>query len=172
MTHWVIHYFRQIWQIKCGQKGNTGLRHLTPSSCKRMSIRSCVPSRVLVRTRTLSGIKIPSPEWIRERWIGHHSNRNVLIRVMKIAPSCINSKLRVVKTSPKWIRSRSGGAQDIRPTSSGWVSRGLKWIRYAKIIGQIWHRGDRDIGRNLSTSLVVPSSRRRIRPGVKEGDTS
>jgi hypothetical protein len=69
-----------------------------------------------------------------------------MIRVMKIAPSWISSKLRVVKIAPKWIRSRLGGAQDIRLTSFEWESGGLKWIHYAKSIGQIRHRGDRDIG--------------------------
>ena len=123
-----------------------GLRHLTPSYCKRLSIRSCIPSRVLVRTKNLSEIIRPTFGLIHKIWIGHCSSKNVLIRVMKIAPSWISSKLRVVKTAPNWIRFRLGGAQDIRLTSSRWEPIGLKMIRHAKSIDWNRHRGDRDIG--------------------------
>jgi hypothetical protein len=87
----------------------------------------------------------------------------------KNSPSRIRSGLGVIKISPNRIGSGLGVAQSVRLTSSGWEPRGLKWIRHAKSIGRNRHRGGRDIGWNLSARLVVPSSRKRIRPGLRAG---
>jgi hypothetical protein len=145
---------------------------MPPPSHERLCVGNCIPSRILVRTKTLSGITRTSSGIIRIRWVGNHSSRNVLIRIMKISPGRIRSELRVLKISPNRIGSVLGVAQSVRLTSSKWEYRGLKWIRHAKIIGWNRHRRDRDVRRNLSASWVVPSNCRRIRPGVKKRDTS
>jgi hypothetical protein len=91
---------------------------------------------------------------------------------MKIPPNWIRSGLGVMKTTPNRIGSGLGVSQSVILTSSMWELEGLKSIHHAKSIGQNQHRGGRDIGWNLSTSWVVLSNRRRIRPGVKNRDTS
>jgi hypothetical protein len=149
-----------------------GLRHLAPSSRERLCVGNCIPYRILVSTKALSGIIRPSSGMIRIRWVGHHYNRNFLIRIVKISPSWIKSRLGVMKISPNWIGSRLGVSQSVILTSSRWEPRGLKCIHHSKIIGWNRHRGGRDIGQNLFTSWVVPSIRRRIRPKVKNRDTS
>jgi hypothetical protein len=112
----------------------------------------------MVRTKALSRILRPSSRLIHIGWVGHHSRRNVLIRIVKI--------------SPGWIGFGLGVSQSVRLTSSRWEPKGLKWIHHAKSIGWNQNQGGSDIGQNLSTSWVVPSSHRRIRPGVKKRDTS
>jgi hypothetical protein len=148
------------------------LRHLAPSSHERLCVGNCIPPRILVRTKPLSEIIKSSFGLIHVRWVGHHSSRNVLIRIMKISPSQIRSKLGVIESASKWIGSGLGVAQCVRLTSFGWEPRRLKWIHHAKIIGRNQHQGGRDIGWNLPANLVVPSSHRRIRVEVKNMENS
>jgi hypothetical protein len=53
----------------------------------------------------LFGIIRPSSRLIHIRWVGHHSNMNVLLRVIETAPSRIRSRLGVAQsvklTSPR-----------------------------------------------------------------------
>jgi hypothetical protein len=129
-----------------------GLRHLAPSSRERLCVGNYIPSRILVSTKALSRFIRNSSRLIRIRWVGHYSSRNVLIRIVKIAPSRIRSILGVMKTSPNWNGSRLGVIQSVRITSSRWEPGGLKWIFHAKIIGRNRHRGGRDIRQNLFTN--------------------
>jgi hypothetical protein len=130
---------------------------MAPPSREIFYVGNCIPSRILVRTKTLSRIIRPSFGMIRIIWVGNLSSRNVLIRIMKISPGRIRSELGVVKVSPNRIGSGLGVAQSVRLISSRWEPRVLMWILHAKSIGWNRHRGGRDIRRNLSASWVVPS---------------
>jgi hypothetical protein len=110
MTHRVIHQLRQVWQIEHGQKRETGLQHLAPHSLERLWLGNCIPSRVLVSTMALSRIVRPSSRMIHKGGVGHHSSRNVLMRVIKISP---------IRSGP-----RLGVAQSVKLTSSRCESRG------------------------------------------------
>jgi hypothetical protein len=70
-----------VWSEK-----EDGVLHLAPTFRERLCVGNCIPPRILVRTKALSKIIRPSSELIRIRWVGHHSSRNVLIRIVKIAP--------------------------------------------------------------------------------------
>jgi hypothetical protein len=110
MTHRVVHQLRQVWQVEHGQKRETRLQNLALSSLERLCLGNRNPSRVLVRTMALSGIVRPSSRMIHKRFFGHHSSRNVLMGVIKNAPS--------------WSGSRLGVAQGVKLTSSGCESGG------------------------------------------------
>jgi hypothetical protein len=162
MTHRFFHQLREIWQIKCGQKGETRLWHLVPSSLERLCLRNCSPSKVLASTVAMSGIVRPSSRMIHKRLVGHHSSRNVLMGVINIAPSQIGSGL--------------GVSQSMKLTSFRCESGGYRWICHAKRVGRNHHRGGRGVGQNLrrslSARLVVPPRSNRIRPGVKSRNAS
>jgi hypothetical protein len=55
------------------------------------------PSRFLVSTMALDGILRTSSRMIHIRLVGHHSSRNILLRVIEIAPSQIGSGLGVAQ---------------------------------------------------------------------------
>jgi hypothetical protein len=105
MTHRFVHQLRHLWHIDHGQKRETGLRHLAPSSLERLCLGNYIPSRVLVSTMALSEIVKPSSRLIYKGLVGHHSSRNVLMRV--------------IKTSPSQSGSGLGVSQGMKLTSSG-----------------------------------------------------
>jgi len=105
MTYRVIHQLRQFWKIKSGQKRETGLWHLVPSSLERLWLGNCNPSRFLVSTMALFRIVRPSSKLIHNGLVGRHSNRNVLMRV--------------IKTSPTWSGPGLGVAQGVNPKDKG-----------------------------------------------------
>jgi hypothetical protein len=162
MTHMVVHQLRQVWKIKHDQEKETGLWHLAPSSQERLCLRKCSPSRILVSTMALFRIVRSSSEMIHKSLFGHHSSRNFLMGVIKIAPS--------------WIGSRLGVAQSLKLAPSECESGGYRWIRHAKCIDQNQHRGGRGVGWNLRrilpARLIVPPKRKRIRPRVKRRNSS
>jgi hypothetical protein len=97
MRHRVVHQLRQFWKIKHGQKRETGLRHLAPSSLERFCLRNCNPSRVLVGPMALCGIVRTFSRMIHKRLLGNHSRMNVLMGVIKVSPSWSGSGLRVAQ---------------------------------------------------------------------------
>jgi len=139
VMHRVIHLSQQIWQIKSGQKRESGLWCLSLYSWERSVLRGCRPSRVLVYTMALSGRVISSSKLIHKRLYGHHTCRSGIMRVINNAPNQRSSGL--------------GVSHSVKLTSFGWNSRGKRGIFHNKCVFQNQHGGRRGKGWNMGSNM-------------------